>query len=109
MKRFSYLQFISKGTLNSKKSNLDQVLLCSDSVVERRERRKSDCPALPGRHQSRVKLPESPGPAQPGTQRIKSKSIERAVDIELSSHHLAKYPPDVRPPLSGQSVRESFL
>ena len=34
------------------------------SVVERRERRKSDCPAA--RHKGPVKLAESPGPAQSG-------------------------------------------
>ena len=42
-------------------------------------RRKSDCPA---RHKARAKLDQSGG----GVGRVKSKSIERAVDIELSSH-----------------------
>ena len=45
-------------------------------------RRKSDCPA---RDQGRVQLDDSAG-----MRRVKSKSIERAVDIELSSHHLLR-------------------
>ena len=86
-----------------KKSNLDKVQLGSgpDNVLERRERRKSDCPA---RHKARDKLDESPGLAQPGTPRIKSKSIERVVDIELSSLHTAKSPANLIPPVSGESV-----
>ena len=79
-----------------KKRNFDEVQLGSalKNVVEKRERRKSDCPA---RHKARIKLDKSL--SQPGTPRIKSKSIERVVDIELSSHHLEK-----SAPLSGGSV-----
>ena len=102
----------NKSELNSKKSNLDKVLLSSapDCVAERRERRKSDCP---GRYKSRVKLNENPGPDQPRSHRIKSKSIERAVDIELSSHQdRAKSAANQNiantiPPISGESVSAS--
>ena len=93
-----------------KKRNFDEVQLGSalENVVEKRERRKSDCPA---RHKARIKLDESHGPFQPGTPRIKSKSIERVVDIELSSHLLEKSATNqelnianIIPPLSGGSV-----
>ena len=61
----------------------DKVLIRSTAGNVFDRRRKSDCPA---RHKAGVKLSQSLGPA---SQRVKSKSIERAVDIELSSHHLA--------------------